>query len=103
MQIQHFIRLVLLKKSKNKIVNKPALVNTRPVSPDNIRKNVESLNQKMIEAKNKWESEKRRIFAFAADEFRSCYDNSDTLDERSFKSFLGRIKNFVYINIFFFF
>ena len=52
----------------------------------------ESLNQKLIEAKNKWESEKRRIFSYAADEFRSYYDKSDTMDERSFKNFLGRIK-----------
>lgn len=52
----------------------------------------ESLNQKMLEAKNKWESEKRRIFSYAADEFRSYYDKSDTIDERSFKNFLSRIK-----------
>lgn len=52
----------------------------------------ENLNQKMIEAKNKWENEKRRIFSYAQEEFRSYYDKSDTMDERSFKNFLGRIK-----------
>ena len=93
--------IIQLKREKMKLESKIESLNDQmkrekqlveAAAKTKIIQSEESLNQKMIEAKNKWESEKRRIFAFAADEFRSYYDKSDTLDERSFKSFLGRIK-----------
>lgn len=42
--------------------------------------------------KNRWENERKRIFAFAADEFRQFFNPSEAMDERAYKSLLARIK-----------
>ncbi|OHT11052.1 hypothetical protein TRFO_19463 [Tritrichomonas foetus] len=52
----------------------------------------ENYSQQLQEAKAKIASEKRRIFSFAAEEFRKFYNPSELLDERSYKSLLNRIK-----------
>ncbi|OHT08979.1 hypothetical protein TRFO_22319 [Tritrichomonas foetus] len=52
----------------------------------------ENFNQKLQESKSKWESEKRRIFSCIAEEFKSYYNPSESMDERTFRNFLSRIK-----------
>lgn len=49
--------------------------------------------QQIHEANAKIESEKRRIISIAIDEFRNFSNSSKSLDERSYKSLLSRIKN----------
>lgn len=48
--------------------------------------------QQIHEANSKVESEKRRIISFAVDEFRSFSNSSKSLDERSFRSLLTKIR-----------
>lgn len=52
----------------------------------------EVYNQKILDVQSKCESDKRRIFTFAADEFRMYFDPSEKMDERCFRSFLMKIK-----------
>jgi chromosome segregation ATPase len=48
---------------------------------------------KLEEAKRKLESEKRRIFAFAADNFSQFFNPQEAIDENSFKAVVVRAKN----------
>ncbi|OHT11776.1 hypothetical protein TRFO_18671 [Tritrichomonas foetus] len=48
--------------------------------------------QKFQDAKNRWDNEKRKIFSFAADEFRQYFNPSEAMNERSYRSLLTRIK-----------
>lgn len=49
-------------------------------------------SRKLNDYKNKHESEKKRIFSYAANEFRQFFNPSETLDEKSFKSLLSKIR-----------
>ena len=47
--------------------------------------------QKVQETKDKLEAEKRRIFTFAADEFRTFFNAADAIDERSFRTLMNKV------------
>lgn len=47
---------------------------------------------KLSEHRMKWESEKRRILAYAADELRQFFNASEAIDEHSFRSLIGKVK-----------
>jgi len=49
-------------------------------------------SMKLNEIKSKWESEKRRLLSFTADEFKLFFNPQETMDERSFKSLISRAK-----------
>lgn len=51
-----------------------------------------SFSRKLHDYKNKCENEKKRIFSFAANEFRQFFNPSETMDEKSFRSLLSRIR-----------
>jgi chromosome segregation ATPase len=51
-----------------------------------------SLSQRVQELKMKFENEKRRLFALAADEFRTFFNAAESIDERSYQALLGRVK-----------
>lgn len=56
--------------------------------------NVESqCTAKLNEQRTKFESEKRKILSFVADEFREFFNACDSLDERSFHSIITRAKD----------
>jgi chromosome segregation ATPase len=48
--------------------------------------------QKLQDAKAQYENEKRRIFSIAADEFRGYFNAADSIDERSFRQLLAKVK-----------
>jgi chromosome segregation ATPase len=49
-------------------------------------------NEKVREFKAKNENERRRLFALAADEFRSFFNAAEAIDERSYRGLLHRVK-----------
>jgi chromosome segregation ATPase len=49
-------------------------------------------NQKMKKAKAKFDDEKKRIFSLAVDEFRTFFNASEHIDERSDRRLLTRVK-----------
>ena len=51
-----------------------------------------SYEHRLQEYKNKWENEKRRIFSFTVDQFRQYFNPSEPMNERNFRSLLGKIK-----------
>jgi chromosome segregation ATPase len=48
---------------------------------------------KLHDAKACFENEKRRLFSLAADEFRTFFNAADSIDERSYRLLLGRVKS----------
>lgn len=51
-----------------------------------------SFSRKLQDYKNKCENEKKRIFSYAANEFRQFFNPSETMDEKSFRSLMSRIR-----------
>ena len=49
-----------------------------------------TIAQKVQDAKNKAEVEKRRIFSYAADEFRALFNATENIDERSFRALINK-------------
>jgi chromosome segregation ATPase len=49
--------------------------------------------QRLQEAKSKSENEKRRIFSVAAEQFRSYFNAAECIDEGSYRSLLGKVRN----------
>jgi chromosome segregation ATPase len=52
-----------------------------------------SMTQKLQEVKTTFEIEKRRLFSVAADEFRTYFNAAETLDERSYRQLLAKVKS----------
>ena len=64
-------------------LNKAAVKNAQ-LTADN------TITQKLQDAKNKAEVDKRRIFSYAADEFRTLFNATENIDERSFRALISK-------------
>ena len=49
-------------------------------------------NSKLEDERSKFEAERRKLFAFAADGFREYFNPQEAIDERSFKSLMGKVQ-----------
>jgi chromosome segregation ATPase len=52
----------------------------------------ESMTQKLQDVRTNLENERRRLFSVAADEFRTYFNAAETLDERSYRQLLAKVK-----------
>lgn len=93
--------LAQLKRENQKLENnlkslEDQLSRERVVSDTSLKNQIMSIEskctQQLHEANAKVESEKRRIISIAIDEFRNFSNSSKSLDERSYKSLLSKIK-----------
>ena len=85
MKLEHEIKSVNDQMKRDKQVNE-ANFKAKILSTE------EEFSSRLQEAKSKWEKEKRRIFTYAADEFKSYYNPSESMDEKTYRAFLSRIK-----------
>ena len=68
---------------REQALNKAAVKNAQ-LTADN------TITQKLQDAKNKAEVDKRRIFSYAADEFRTLFNATENIDERSFRALINK-------------
>ena len=52
-----------------------------------------NLNNKLDEQKSKFDSDKRRIYGFVADAFKQYFNPHESIDDRSFKNIINRVKD----------
>jgi chromosome segregation ATPase len=86
LQLQNAVESLTTKGQRDAEVSR-ALVRNAELTAESL------LAQKLEDAKAQYESEKRRLFSLAADEFRSFFNAADSIDERSYRQLLGRVKN----------
>jgi chromosome segregation ATPase len=85
LQLQTKLESLTTKSQRDSEVTRAIIRNTELTAESTV-------TQKLQDAKAHYESERRRIFSIAADEFRGYFNAADSIDERSFRQLLARVK-----------
>jgi hypothetical protein len=84
--LQYEVESLTGKSQRDSEVNRAAIRNAELTAQS-------TTTQKLQDAKAHFENEKCRIFSVAADAFRTFFNAADSIDDRSYRQLLGRVKN----------
>jgi chromosome segregation ATPase len=86
LQLQNQIQTLIAHNERDNQVHQ-AMVKNAQLSAES------AIARKAQDAKAEIQEERRRIFCFAADEFRAFFNPGEAIDGRAYRSLLGRVRN----------